>query len=193
MKVLKAKNNGRDLLVDCKVFYGLTDLDAAELFVKQNGTTSSVSVLDKLRVQYNYGEKDVVDFVRLTEMNGVSIDWCNSKGKNKVVAVSTLFRIFTDFNDPREYSTFLHVIQDAWDGVSESFRKEILGGLHLFMKTYRGEYKVDLLTKRLRNTSPVVIVRNAQVSTASGDRKYAVQIFNAYNSGTSKNRLPERL
>lgn len=34
---LKAKNGNRDLMVDCKVFYGLTQLDEKELFKKQTG------------------------------------------------------------------------------------------------------------------------------------------------------------
>ncbi|MEL7568081.1 MAG: DUF6551 family protein [Dehalobacterium sp.] len=193
MKVLKARNHNNDLLVRCKVFRGMTELDTAEMFVKQNGTTSQVNTMDKLRVEFNYGKREVIDFVRLTEMNGVIIDWTNGHGKNKIVAVSTAFKIFKEFNDPREYSEFLHILREAWDGDQESFRNEIMSGLHLFMKTYRGQYKAQTLVKKLSRVSPKTIIREAKVSSASGDRKYAVQILNAYNINASANRLPELL
>lgn len=193
MKVLKAQNRGNDLLVRCKVFRGMTDLDAADMFVRQNGTTSQVSTMDKLRVDFNYGKKDVVNFVRLTEMNGVTIDWTKGAGKNKIVAVSTAFRIFNDFCDPGDYSEFLHILREAWGGDPESFRNEIMSGLHLFMKAYRGQYKPKTLISKLARISPKAIIREAKLSTASGDRKYAIQILNAYNYNASTNRLPELL
>lgn len=193
MKVLKARNRNNDLLVRCKVFHGMTDLDTADMFVKQNGTTSRVSTMDKLRVEFNYGAKDVVNFVRLTEMNGVMIDWTKGASKNKIVAVSTAFRIFNDFGDPCEYSEFLHILRDAWDGNAESFRHEIMSGLYLFMKAYKGQYKTKTLVSKLSRVSPKTIIREAKISTASGDRKYAVQILNAYNFNASINRLPDLL
>lgn len=193
MKVLKARNGGRDLMVNCKVYYGKTLYDAADLFVKQNGTASQVSTTDKLRVQYNYGEDNVVNFVRLTEMNGVTIDWTNSAGKNKVVAVGTLYKIFNDFDNPGDYSTFLKILREPWGGSHDSYRREIMGGIHLFMKTYEGQFKVKTLIHKLRAVSPNTIVREAKVSTAPGARKYAVQILNAYNKNASTNRLPDLL
>lgn len=193
MKVLKAKNNGRDLMVNCKVYYGQTKMDAANLFVRQNGTVSQVMTTDKLRVRYNYGDTLVVNFVRLTEMNGVIIDWNSSHGNNKVTAIGTLFKVFRDFGDPYEYSAFLKILKETWNGEPDSFRNEILKGLHLFMKTYRGQYKQNILIRKLKSVSPKTIVREAKISTAPGARKYAIQILNAYNKNASSNRLPELL
>lgn len=193
MKVLKARNHGNDLLVRCKVFHGMTELDAAKMFVKQNGTTSRVGTMDKLRVDFNYGETDVIAFIRATEMAGVTIDWTRNRGKNKIIAVGAAFQIFKNFNDPCEYSKFLHILHDTWDGEPDSFRKEIMNGLYLFMKVYRGQYKVNTLVSKLSRVSPKSILREAKVSTASGDRKYAVQILNAYNHNASTNRLSDLL
>ena len=193
MKVLKARNGGKDLMVNCKVYYGKTKLDAANLFVKQNGTVSQVIAHDKLRVLYNYGDENVVNFVRLTEMNRVIVEWNGTGGKNKVAAVSTLYKIFNDFNDPCEYSTFLKVLCEAWGGERDSFRNEIMSGLHLFMKTYKGQYNPKVLIRKLKDVSPKTIIREARVSTATGARKYALQFYNAYNKNSSKNRLPDLL
>lgn len=193
MKVLKARNRNNDLMVRCKVYRGMTDVDAAEMFVKQNGTTSRVSTMDKLRVEFNHGNREVLDFVRLTEANGITIDWSKGSGRNKIVAVSTAFRIYKDFNDPHEYSEFLSILRDSWGGEPDSFRNEIMSGLYMFMKAYRGRYRSKTLVAKLSRVSPKSIVREAKVSTASGDRKYAIQILNAYNHNASTNRLPELL
>jgi hypothetical protein len=190
MKVLKAKNNNRDLMVRCKVYKGMTDVDAAEMFVKQNGSVSNVSVMDKLRVEFNHGNREIIDFVRLTEMNGVTIDWSRGQGKNKIVAVGTAFKIYKEFSNPREYSEFIGIIRDAWDGDQDGFRNEIMDGLNLFMKAYRGRYKTKTLIDKLSRVSPKSIIRDAKVSAESGDRKYAIQILNAYNHNASTNRLP---
>lgn len=193
MKVLKARNGGNDCTVRCKVFYDQTLLDAANLFVAQNGTVFNVSTVDKLRVKYNYGDPDVSSFVRMTEMNGISIDWGNSKGRNKVVAVSNLYQIFNSFEDTSEYSQFLSILRDTWGGCPDSFRREIMSGLYLFMTTYRGKYDVKRLRAKLAETTPTVIIRDARVSAAPGARKYAYQIYNAYNKSTVKYRLPDLL
>lgn len=193
MKVLKARNGNRDLLVDCKVLYGLTHAQAAELFWKQNGITSQVGVMDKLRVQFNYGEKEVVNFVKLTEANGVIIDWeSRHDGRNKIVAVSTLYKIYGGFSNAREYSNFLQILLSAWDGDSVSLQKGILEGLFIFMTTYRDEFKTDLLIKKLKKVSPTQIIREAKLSAEGGSRKYAIQFLNIYNKGLNANRLSER-
>lgn len=129
MKVLKARNRNNDLMVRCKVYKGMTDVDAADMFVKQNGTVSQVSTLDKLRVEFNHGNREVLDFVRLTEMNGVIIDWGRGAGKNKIVAVGTAFKVYKALNDPQEYSRFLYILRESWGGEHDSFRKEIMNGL----------------------------------------------------------------
>ena len=67
MKVLKARNAGRDLCVKCRVYDGLTMMDAATMFVNQRGTVSNVTLADKIRVKANYGDKQAIDFMRITE------------------------------------------------------------------------------------------------------------------------------
>lgn len=190
---LKARNKGRDLMVDCKVFYGLTQLDEKELFKKQTGESRRVGIEDKLRADYKLGEPDVVRFVNLSESCGVTVNFDHCKGTNKVVAVGALFKIFKSAGSNEDYIEFLNIIKTAWGGETESWRKEIMNGIWMFLQVYNGEYDRRLLVKKLSRISPKTIIREAKVSTASGDRKYAVQVLNAYNANMSKNRLPDLL
>ena len=47
LKALVAKNNNRDLMVECKVYYGMTLEDEAKLFAEQNGISRTVESAQK--------------------------------------------------------------------------------------------------------------------------------------------------
>ena len=197
MKVLKERNGGKDLCTECKVFYGLTDMDMAELFVKQNGTSAPVKFVDKVRVQKNFGDPEMVDFVRQTEANGLEIAWKNSRSRNAVNAVSSLFKCYkelipTQGKPEDQYGEFVRVIKAAWDGDQLSLRAQILRGVSLFMKTYVNQYDAERLIKKLREVHPDKIIRDASVDRSRGDRKYAVMVLNIYN-GSLRNPLPNLL
>lgn len=193
-KVLIARNGGKDLSVRCKVYCGMTKLDAAMMFIKQRGTTSNADITDKIRVMANYGDKDAINFIRITEANGLYISWTRTKGKNAIVAVSTLFDIFKSFPDKDEYAALIRIIKGAWDGDEDSTRQQILRGLAHFIQCYKGQYDESLLISHLKEYSPNEIIRNASADRSSGPRKYAVQIWIAYNYRTRENKkLPNLL
>lgn len=197
MKVLKARNKNHDLCVECKVFYGLTDVDMADLFVKQNGVSTPVKFADKVRVMKNFGDPEMVDFVRQTEANGLEIAWNSSKGRNAVNAVSSLYKCYKELIASQDkpvdqYGEFVRVVKNSWDGDQISLRSQILRGVSLFMKTYVGQYDAERLVKKLREVHPDRIMRDASVDRSRGDRKYAVMVLNIYN-GSLKNPLPNLL
>lgn len=193
-KVLIEKNGGKDLSVRCKVYTGMTNMDAAMMFNKQRGTVSNVDVTDKIRVMANYGDKDAVDFIKLTESNGLHISWTRTKGKGAVIAVSTLFNIFKAYPDKNDYAALIRVIANAWNGDPDSTRAQILKGLDHFMRCYKGQYAENILISRLSDHKPTELIRNAETDRSHGPRKYAVQIWQAYNFRTRENqKLPNLL
>lgn len=194
MKVLKAKNAGRDLCVKCRVYTGMTKMDAANMFINQRGTTSRVTLTDKIRVLGNYGDKQANDFQKITEMNGLEISWTGNKAKNAVVAVSTLWNEFQLFNDNNLYAMFVRVIKLSWKGDPAGAQAQILKGLGMFLRTYKEQVKEDVLISKLEKKHTNDLIRDAQVDRTSGARKYAVQILLAYNFGQrEENRLPNLL
>ena len=194
MKVLKAKNADRDLCVKCRVYNGMTKLDAAEMFINQRGITSRVTLADQIRVKANYGDPKARNFETLTENNGLEISWTGSKAKNAVVAVSTLWNEFISMNDNDLYESYIRVIRQSWNGDPSGAQAQILKGLGIFVKTYKGQYKEDILISKLSKKLPNDIIRDAQADRTTGARKYAVQILLAYNYGQrEENRLPNLL
>lgn len=194
MKVLKARNADRDLCVKCRVYSGMTKMDAAEMFISQRGTTSRVTLTDKIRVRGNYGDPKACDFQKITENNGLEISWTGNKAKNAVVAVSTLWNEYNSMNDNELYASFIRIIKQAWNGDPAGSQAQILKGIGLFVRTYKGQYKEDICIAKLNKKHPNEIIRDAQADRTSGARKYAVQILLAYNFGQrEENRLPNLL
>lgn len=195
MKVLKARNRGRDLCVNCKVFYGLTEMEAAMLFVDQVGTAARVSAADKLRVLKNYGDDEACAIVKLTEANGLQISWNGAKGKNAITAIATLTSIFRDLDSlrsPEKFADFISILKAAYDGNPEAHSAAMMSGLGMFVKTYYGQYDKARLIRKLSEHAPGEIVRDARLDRSSGVRKYAVMILNIYN-GHLRNPLPNML
>lgn len=194
MKVLKAKNADRDLCVKCRVYNGMTKLDVADMFINQRGFTSHVTLADQIRVKANYGDPKARNFETLTENNGLEISWTGSKAKNAVVAVSTLWNEYISMNDNDLYESYIRVIRQSWNGDPSGAQAQILKGLGMFVRTYKGQYKEDVLILKLSKKLPNDIVRDAQADRTTGARKYAVQILLAYNYGQrEENRLPNLL
>ena len=194
MKVLKARNGGRDLCVPCRVCNAKTLMDAAEMFINQRGTVSNVTLADKIRVKSNYGNQLAMAFVRITENNGLNISWTGARCKNYVVAVSTLWDEFIAMNDNILYAKFIRILKKAWDGDPAGSQAQILKGLGLFVRTYKDRIKEDVLAEKLSKKRPNDIIRDAQADRSSGAIKYAVQILRIYNHGLREDsRLPNVL
>lgn len=191
LAALKARNNNKDLPVSCKVHYGLTKRQEAELFAQQNGLSRSVESIAKFKALYAAGDVDVVDMVNLTSKVGLYIDFGKNRAVNKIVAVSKAYKVYKAAGADG-YVKILETIRAAWDGVPESLTAEILGGMCLFHQVYAGQYDDKRLVSKLSKVSPVVIVREGKVSSTPGDTKYARQILAAYNKSLAAHRLADR-
>lgn len=191
--LLKARNGGKDLPILCKVFYGLTKLDEAILFEEQNGEDArAVQAVQKARSRFNRGADREVNAVRLAESVGFSVDFLkNGQSKNRINAVVALLKIY-DRLGSTEYVNTLSIIKAAWDGSTDSTRKEILDGMAIFCANYAGQYDRAMLIRKLRGVPAIEIIRNGRVSTSNGSRKYAQQIVNIYNKNM-RNRLDDVL
>ena len=191
-QVLITRNKNQDLPVDCKVFYGMTWLDEVNMFLEQNGKYArSVNVNDKLRAMMNAGDPDVTQMVKLAAKAGFIIDFKGSKGDNKIVALSTLMRVYANLTK-EEYVEYLNLIKKTWKGSSESLCREVLQGTYVFYQTYKGQFKEKTFIERLKKVPPYAIVRDGKVSNSPGASKYARQILGYYNYH-AKDRLPDLL
>lgn len=193
MEALIKINGGKDCLVRCEVFYGLTEEDEAELFIQQNGASTKVSVLDKMRVKSNYGGEDEINLARDSNLAGVRVDFTSGKALNKITAVNTLMKCYKSMTR-EQYISMIRTIRDAWQGIPESFCKEILLGMTRFYLVYGGKFKDKDLALSLRNVSPVAIAREGRGRLGISDgTAYARVILGIYNNKRRSGRLDENL
>lgn len=190
-EVLKQKNGGKDCLVECKVYEGLTWLDECDLFILQNGISRGVNMNDRFKARFNRGDADVVRMVNIAQDLGIRVDFSGTKGVNKICALTTLATIYANLGD-NEYRDMLALIRDTWDGDAASYSAEVLKGMYIFVTTYKGQYNRKAFIERCGKVSPSVILREGKASTDPGFAKYARQIMKAYNTKV-KNRLPDLL
>lgn len=186
----KKRGKGKDVVVDCKVFYGLSRLDEMELFTAQNGESASVAVGDKLRALYNFGDKDVVNMVQNAQAAGIRIDFTKTTAQYKVTAVGTLLKI--SMRMKREpFIDMLNVLRNAWDGIPDSFCREILVGMEAFYTNFYGKFKAKDLIKSLTKITPMFIVREGKNVGASAfaANAYMNVILRVYNNGRKTTRL----
>ncbi len=194
----KVRNKGNDVMVDVKVFEGLTRLDEMELFVEQNGEATGVNANDKLKALWNFGDPDVTGMVNAAQCAGVRVDFTRSQAINKVNAVSTLLRVYLRFqkdNKGDQFIDMLYVLRSAWDGIPDSFQRELLLGMEKFYQAYYGEFQTKDLIKNLSKVTPNYIVREGKnVGASSGaTTTYARVILKEYNNRRSAKRLEDKL
>lgn len=180
MQVLIARNNGRHLPVECKVYYGMTREDEARLFSEQGGIVAKVTNVQKLKSLYEAHDVDVVGFKELLESCGFICDFELFKANKRILSLKAVFDIYMKYGK-KHLETLLNVLYKAWNGEYESLKKEIIMGLDIFMRSYAGEYKIDRLIKVLSEVNPVDIVSRGKVLPTGGNRRYAMIMLGFYN------------
>lgn len=194
MAALKVRAGNKDCSVKCKIYYGLTELDEANLFIEQNGYSTNVSTADKLRVLYNYGDESVRDMVKAAELAGVRVDFTKGQAYFKVTAVQTLYKCYQMLTR-EQFIDMLATIRSTWLGIPESFSKEILNGMTKFYLSYWNEFKNKDLAKSLSKIPPAAIVREGRGfgAASSTSTVYARAILRQYNNNRSTHRLEDKL
>lgn len=188
--IWRAVHKGKDFPLTCKVFRGMTWLDEADAFIKQNGIKKDPTTNDKLRAAFNSKDPDVVQMVSDANLCGFVVDFVVSKTPIRIVATSALYRAFKALGH-EAFLDMMTAIRDAWYGDVDAVSRQVLTGMTTFYKTYWGCFKREDLVSSLRKTRPIDIIRNGKtVSTSNG---YAKEILRLYNVKRKTKRLPDEL
>ncbi len=180
-EALKIMHEGEDFLVDCLVFEGLTKEEEAVLFARQNGYSKPVSKRDQLKALYTANDKTIMEIMRLVEQAGLEISFMSrSNGPNKIVAVVKLEKIYQNMEN-EDFVNMLTAIRKAWHGDKDSLAAEILGGMYLFYKIYKGQFNEKKLIERLSKVKPMIIIRDGKALLWKGDIRFAREIVKIYN------------
>ena len=193
--VLEYLNGDNPVLLDCRVyeFVGLSDeeryIEEAKLFEEQTGLSKQVTIGSKLKSEYLRGEPRAVEFYNSSNILGLTMDFTRSCGHGGIRCISEALKAWEKLGSEL-YEDMLHIIVEVWGIEEDALRGEIVGGLATFMAIYGGQYDRKRLVKKLKNKSPMQIIRDGNLMMEVNKRKYAQQILNAYNKGaTGRNVL----
>jgi len=187
---------GDDYLVPCLVYEDVDGwFEEAKLFEEANsrGSHKPITVAQNWKSRLFRSEQKATKIKSVCERYGLRIPTGKGNtGNGWIMAPAALEKIYDNL-DPAQFDQVLYIISSAWKGKKDSLVAPMLNGMALFVKTYWNEYNRASLIKRLSNTEPIVILRAGRASQSNGHSKYAREILNVYNKGTSANRLVDKL
>ena len=180
--IIKAVNQGRDVLVPCEIHYGLTYKDEARLFAEQYEGTKKVDAIYQHKARFEAGDIEIIKLKEIAEEAGFVLDFTTGKYKNKIIATSKLLKVFKDLGE-LDFTRYMNIIRETWNGEMNSIDQKMLGGVWLFYKTYKSKFNEETFIKNLGKVDPGVILRkgNSDLSTKKIDLRFARVILECYN------------
>lgn len=185
LTALKVKNGGKDLMVPCIVYTGLTQEDEAFLFATQTGISSKVKVNLRLRALYLAGDPNVMRLHDTLEGLGVKLDFTDHQGQCKIVAYSTIYKIFLNLSQ-REFVDMMKIILKSWPDSPERLSKEMLNGMYYFFAIYGDEFDKKKAVTQFSKVPVAVILQQGKAGTRGGDKRYARELVRIYNKNLRK-------
>lgn len=188
------KRRGGDCSILCYVHYGMTEYDEAMFFLEQMNGTKAILTTDRMRIRYEIGDETVVGMVNGAVKAGFCIDFGTNKANWRIIALAGLEQVYKVLGND-EYYKMLVTLKKAYNGRSDSLIREMLLGMGLFFKTYKGEFDPNVLATCLKkNTAPMDIImegrsygkRSNGHGGLSNGRPYALAILNQYNKRRGK-------
>lgn len=185
------RNGGKDLLILCKVYTGLTVQQEALFFAEQNGFSAPLSAGIKLRAKVVGGDKPSAAFVEANRKVGLFVDYTQQASDYRIGCVGTALRLYKQMGESL-YCETMRLIVDAWEGKPDSLRASVLKGMMHFVELYRGEYDEGRLLRALRGIHPIEVYRIGRDNPEKlpGWKKYVYPIYTAYNGKCRTDALP---
>lgn len=189
------KMNGRDVMVACKVYSGLTYEQEADLCYKLDKAKKRLSLSQSTNALVESGtDAEAVEIRRLLE--GCGYAWALGKkaGKqNEIVATRAVFNAYR-FLGRSAFTRLFSIMRATWDGDTRSLTAVMISGMALFLKTYETELDNRAFIKRLSLVDPDEIIRRGKGDFSTGNTalRYARVILEKYNGQRGAKKLPYR-
>ncbi len=185
----------QDQKIECLVYEGLTEVEAAKLFRSQSGRTA-ITALDDFLVALIEHDPDAVAINEIVIASGTSIG--NGHGVSAVQALQRVYRpAGSKESQPEALHKTLSVITDAWGGTRESMQGSLIDGIGRVIVTYDGMINLSDLRRKLAKYAGGA---SGLIGTARGVREMfggglpdaiATIVVNEYNKQRRSQKLPD--
>ena len=177
-------------MIQCKVYRGLTETEEKDLFVKQEGFSKAVGLVDKLRAEYNSGNDEVMDMVRCVALAGCTMDFENrtSQTQNRINAVTTAYNVYKEVGHDN-FINILDILRRSFYGDYKGFQDGFLKGMKYLFKHYGDKITIRQMVTALQKQPADYYVQKANKFDGSAAVRYAKAFVEQYNKGKRSNRI----
>lgn len=192
---MRKMNGGRDLMVTCKVYSGLTYEQEAVLCYKLDKAKKRLSLSQSTNILAESGTSaEVLAIIDIIESCGFT--WALQKKTGRANEITSTRAVLTTYRllGGQTFTRMLVLIRSTWPEDTRGLLSGILTGLALFLKTYETEMDDKAFIKRLAKVDPEEIIRRGRLdySTNRSALRYARIILEKYNAHRGKDKLPYR-
>lgn len=192
----KHMNRGRDCLVNCKVFRGLTYEQEADMFCHLDSIKKKLRYCDSIRARAESKNDPVV--VGISDILATyGLKWSYSGSGGTTANTMKASKVLVDSYEalgPQMFDLVIRLLTRTWGGHRESMAAPFIKGLSLFVKVYIYDADEEVFIKKLRTITPAEVksLARAEISSPRDDIKYARVFLNRYNYRATK-KLVNRL
>jgi len=192
----RKKNGGRDVMMPCLIYSGMTYEQEAELCYKMDKAKKRLSLAQSTNALIESRiDKEITEISHLLEQEGFV--WALNKDHGKAHEITTTRAVINAYHSlgVAGFVRMLHLLETTWSGDTGSLNASMLSGMALFIKTYGAELKDEEFARRLAKFDPEEIVRRSKTdfSTSSRGLRCARVLLEKYNSKRGGRKLEYRL
>ena len=192
---LRRMNGDKDLMVPCRMHYGLSYAEEAELCWKLDQAKSRLTLAQSITALKEAGtDEEISAILRLMEVNGFK--WTLDKdipGEYEIRAARAVLSAYRLLGQDA-FDRMLRLLAGAWQGAPSSLKGGFLSGMALFVKTYETELVDRTAIKRLSAIDPEEVIRRGKTdfSTNRAALRYARVLWKKYNCQRGGRKLAYR-
>lgn len=188
----RKKNGGRDVMMPCMVFSGLTYEQEAELCYKLDKAKRRLSLAQSTNALMESGTNEEINEIRrILQQEGFV--WALNKRRAKAHEIAITEAVVHAYHDlgATLFARMLHLLEITWHGDAGCLNATMFAGMSLFIKTYGSILDDKAFAQRLSLFDPIEIVRRskADFSTSNRGLRCAKVILEKYNSKRGGRKL----
>ena len=195
ISAMRKLHGGREVMIRCKVYSGMTYEQEAELCYKLDKAKKRLSLSQSTNALAESGlDAETTEIRRL--MGDAGFSWALGQrhgGEYEVIATRAVINAY-HFLGSAAFSRMFRLLGKTWEGDPRSVMGPVLSGMALFLKTYGEELGDNAFVKRLSAVDPDEIIRRGKLdfSTKNESLRYAKVILEKYNSVRGGKKLTYR-
>lgn len=101
-------NGGNDLLITCKVYYGMTEKEEALLFAQQTGISAPLSAGSRIRAEIFGDDPIAAAFFVANEAIEIQLDYDHARGLDRIGCIKTAFNAYKRIGEERYQGSHDH-------------------------------------------------------------------------------------